>query len=407
MSLVTDMVCVCCGRVSAEGPLRYTCDACGPARGILDVRYDLAAARKSLTWEALAERPRTHWRYRELLPLDTCPDWPVGWSPMVEAPRLAAELGVRRLRLKDEGRNGTASFKDRASSVGVARALAAGATTIACASTGNAATSLAGYAAVAGLPAVIFVPRTAPAPKIAQLLIYGATVFRVQDTYAAAYDLCSQACATFGWYNRNCAINPYLVEGKKTAGLEIAEQCRDDPPDWVVVSVGDGCTIAGVGKGLEQMRELGLIGWQTRLLGVQAAGMAPVARAFHGEACDVDTQPGTLADSINVAVPRNLDKAVRTVRASGGTYIEVSDQAILAAMRDTGRLAGVFAEPAAATAVAGVRCAVRHGIIAPEASVLAVITGNGLKDVDAASRAAGAPVDIPPRLEEVQRFCEG
>ncbi len=406
MSLVTDLICVSCGRVSADGPLRCTCEACGPARGILDVRYDMTAARKTMTWEALAERSASHWRYRELLPLDDCPDWPVGWSPIVEAPRLAAELGVRRLRLKDEGRNQTASFKDRASSVGVVRALAAGATTIACASTGNAATSLAGYAAVAGLPAVIFVPRSAPAPKIAQLLIYGATVFRVQDNYAAAYDLCSQACDSFGWYNRNCAINPYLVEGKKTAGLEIAEQCRDDPPDWVAVSVGDGCTIAGIGKGLEQMRELGLIDWRTRLLGVQAAGMAPVAKAFRGEACEVNALPGTLADSINVAVPRNLDKAVRAVRASGGTYVEVSDQAILAAMRDTGRLAGVFAEPAAATAVAGVHCAVRQGIIDPDASVLAMITGNGLKDIDAASRAAGAPVDIPPRLDEVRRFCE-
>src|SRR5262249_44126927 len=150
--------------------------------------------------------------------------------------------------------------------------------TIACASTGNAASSLAGYAAMAGIPAVIFVPRHAPEPKIAQLLIYGATVFRVCGTYAQSYDLCTQSCAAMRRYNRNCAINGYLVEGKKTAGLEIAEQCSDDPPDWVSVSVGDGCTIAGIAKGLRQMRELGLIGWRTKALGVQAEKVAPIAR---------------------------------------------------------------------------------------------------------------------------------
>lgn len=383
-----------------------TCETCGPQTGILDVEFDMAAARQTLTLSALRDRPFNHWRYRELLPVQTCPDWPVGGSPIVEAPRLAAEIGVARLRLKDEGRNGTASFKDRASAVGIVRAMSAGFKTIACASTGNAATSLAGYAAVAGIRAVIFVPKSAPQPKIAQLLIYGAIVFRVQGTYADAYDLCTQACPAFGWYNRNCAINPYLVEGKKTAGCEIAEQCREDPPDWVAVSVGDGCTIAGVGKGIQQMRQLGLINWDAKLLGVQAEGVAPVSKAFRGETFDAAQATGSLADSINVAVPRNLNKALHAVRSSKGAYVEVSDQAILAAMRCTGRLSGVFAEPAAATAVAGVRAAVRKGIIPADASVLAVVTGNGLKDVKAAMEAAGEPIDIVPRLEDVKRFCE-
>ena len=404
MSLVTELRCISCGRSFREGPLVYTCDACGPERGILDVRYDLTTAKKEMTWDQLRERPFWHWRYRELIPVEVCPDWPVGWSPVVPAQRLAKELGIGRLLLKDEGRNGTASFKDRASSVGVARALAAKARPIACSSTGNAATSLAGYAAVAGIPAVIFVPKSAPEPKIAQLLIFGATVFRVNGTYADAYDLCGQACAAFGWYNRNCAVNPYLVEGKKTAGLEIAEQCRDCPPDWVAVSVGDGCTIAGIGKGLRQMREVGLICWRTKLLGVQAVGVNPVSRVYRGEPA-ATAYAGTVADSINVAVPRNLAKAVQEVRESGGTFVDVSDADILAAMRDTGRLAGIFAEPAAATAVAGVRMAVRNEIISSGESVLAVITGNGLKDIRAAIQAVGAPIDIAPNLKEVEKAC--
>jgi threonine synthase len=359
-----------------------------------------------MTWETLARRSFNHWRYRELLPLDELPDWPVGWTPIVEASRLARELGVSRVRLKDEGRNPTASFKDRASSVGVARAVAAGARTIACASTGNAASSLAGYAAMAGLPAVIFVPKHAPEPKIAQLLIYGATVFRVQGSYAQAYDLCSQACKALGWFNRNCAINAYLVEGKKTAGFEIAEQCRDDPPDWVSVSVGDGCTIAGVGKGLRQMRELGLIGWKTKLLGVQAAGVAPIAQRFRGEPVDEASFGPTVADSIDVAVPRNSQKAIDAVRESGGAFVEVSDKSILCAIRSAGRLAGVFAEPAAAASIAGVRVAIDRGIIVPSQNVLCMVTGSGLKDIKSAMQAAGVPIDIPPELDAVKRMFE-
>ncbi len=406
MSLVTQLTCISCGRGYASQQALYTCAACGTNRGILDVHYDTARAKASLTWAALEGRPQTHWRYRELLPIETAPDWPVGWTPIVPAPRLAAEIGVASLRLKDEGRNPTASFKDRASSVGVMRAMAAGAETIACASTGNAASSLAGYAAMAGLRAVIFVPKQAPEPKIAQLLIYGATVFRVQGSYAQAYELCSKACEAFGWYNRNCAINAYLVEGKKTAGLEIAEQCRHDPPDWVAVSVGDGCTIAGIGKGLRQMRDLGLIDWGTKLLGVQASAVAPVAKAFHGEAVDAAAFEQSVADSIDVPVPRNQEKAISAVRASGGNFVEVSDQCILSAIRQTGRLAGVFAEPAAAAAVAGVRKAVEKGIIPRSASVLCMITGSGLKDTRSAMQAAGVPIDIPPELEAVRRLCE-
>ena len=284
----------------------------------------------------------------------------------------------------------------------MSHALQVGATTIACASTGNAATSLACHAALAGLPAKIFVPQTAPEPKLAQLLVYGATVFSVEGTYDEAYRLCSHACEEFGWYNRNCAINPVLVEGKKTGGLEIAEQSHSHGgvPNWIAVSIGDGCTIAGIWKGLVEMRSLGVIDRLPRLLGVQAAGVAPIKYALEHDALPPTDEGTTLADSINVAVPRNWRKAVRALRESGGVVVCVSDESIIDAMRRCGQH-GAYAEPAAAAALAGVVSAVDDKTIAPQDRVLVMLTGSGLKDTRSAIRAGGKPRRIAPTLEAV------
>ena len=362
-----------------------------------------------MTLNVLAGRSLSHWRYQELLPLDEafCPtSGTVGWTPMIDAPRLAEALGIGRLRLKDEGRSPSGSFKDRASSVAVARAMQEGQRILACASTGNAASSLAYCAAAVGLEANIFVSQAVPSGKLAQLLAYGARVFKIQGSYAQAYDLCTRACDRFGWYNRNAAINPYLVEGKKTGGLEVAEQCMDDPPDWVVCSVGDGCSIAGVQKGLAQMRAIGLIDWQPRVLGVQAAGADAIARAYQSGRLDRTGAGDTYADSINVPVPRNWRKAVNAVRESNGAFATVTDEQIMDAVRHTGRLAGVFAEPAAAAAVAGIARARQDGVLDAQSSVVAMITGNGLKDIDGAMRAVGSPHEIPPDLDRVARIID-
>jgi threonine synthase len=319
---------------------------------------------------------------------------------------LAEALGIKRLRLKDDGRNPSGSFKDRPSSVGMARAIQVNASAVACASTGNAASSLARAAAYAGRPCYIFVAKFVPQGKLAQLLAYGATVFRVQGTYAQAYDLCNQACEKFGWYNRNAAINPYLVEGKKTGGMELAEQLTDDPPTWVSASVGDGCSIAGMHKGIESLKAVGLTNWSAKMLGVQAAGCDPVARAFETGKLDRSGKGDTYADSINVAIPRNWRKAVNAVRKSEGAYVGVSDDEIMKAVRLTGSLTGVFAEPAAATAVAGIAVARRRGIVGPDADVVAMITGNGLKDIAGALKAVGDPHDVEPSMDAVSRVVE-
>ncbi len=404
-SALTGLSCIKCGGLYPADD-RLTCDVCGTSEGILEAEYDMEAVARGLTREALAQRPMSMWRYAELLPVPAEAERPplqVGWTPLVDAPRMAKMAGVARVILKDDGRNPTASFKDRASAVGAACARMFGRSTVACASTGNAASSMAGMAASMGIPTTIFVPERAPEPKLAQLLLFGARVLRVHGTYDEAYDLCTKACARYGWYNRNCAINPYLVEGKKTAGLEIGEQLGDDPPDWVVVSVGDGCTVAGICKGMRDMKQLGFLKRLPRVLAVQAKGASAFVRQWEAEAEEkLPTEDATtVADSICVSTPRNWRKAVRGVRKSGGTVLAVEDAAILDALRSMPRLSGVFGEPAAAAAWAGVLEARSQGIISADESVLCMVTGNGLKDIRTAVNAAGQPHDIDATLEAV------
>jgi threonine synthase len=308
---------------------------------------------------------------------------------------------VSTLLLKDDGCNPTGSFKDRASAVGVMKAREFGRGEIACASTGNAASSLAGLSAAFGLKSYIFVPHRAPEPKITQLLVYGATVFRVRGSYEDAFELCRKACEIYGWSNRNSGTNPFLVEGKKTAGLEVAEQCQGRMPEWVAVSVGDGCTIGGIGKGLWEMHRLGVIPRVPRLLGVQAEGARPVVDAFISGKELVPSQPVTLADSIAVGTPRNWRRAIAQVRASAGTMITVTDEEILEAMRLTARLGGIFGEPAGVAGVAGLRKAAGKGVVRNGESALVVITGNGLKDIQSARCAAGHELEIEPHLDAV------
>ena len=398
--LVTGLHCILCG---AEYPAAnlFTCPSCGD-QGILDVQYDYPAVARLLNSTTLDSRQFSIWRYRELLPVSSTlplPHLQIGWTPIYDVPRLAQSVGISKLFLKDDGRNPTSSFKDRASAIGVMKALEFGFDTIACASTGNAASSLAGLSAAVGLKSYIFVPARAPEPKVTQLLIFGATVLRVQGTYEQAFDLCRQACDKFGWYNRNSGTNPFLVEGKKTAGLEIAEQFGAGIPDWVVVSVGDGCTIGGIGKGLQEMKRLGFIDRMPRLLGVQAEGAKPMLEAFKSGKDLIPSDTNTIADSIAVGTPRNWRRAIQQINASHGEMVAVSDEEILEAMRVTARLGGVFGEPAGVTGVAGLKKAIALGIVKPNESAVAVITGNGLKDIASAKQAAGKAIDVEPGVE--------
>ena len=280
MKYVLGAKCVKCGKEYEAVPDLTTC-SCG---GILDIQYDYAALRRDLSREKLAQNPdRSMWRYRPLLPMEETsapPPLRVGWSPLYEAHRLGAELGLNKLYIKDDGQNPTASLKDRASALAVVKAREAGADTIACSSTGNAASSLAGNAAAAGLRTYIFVPSRAPKGKVAQLRIFGSTVISVDGSYEDTFELSKAAIDKWGWYNRNAAINPYLSEGKKTVTLEIMEQLNWQVPDYIALSVGDGCTIAGAWKGLVDLYEVGLIDRLPRLIAVQAEGCCPLNRAI-------------------------------------------------------------------------------------------------------------------------------
>ena len=391
--------CVKCGKTYEAVPDLTNCE-CG---GILEIVYDYDYIKSVLTKEKLAARKNpTMWRYRELLPVEeTTPDTPlrVGWSPLYEAPRLAEKLGIAKLYVKDDGLNPTASLKDRASAMAVAKAGEAGAKVIACSSTGNAASSLAGNAAAAGFETYIFVPSRAPKGKVAQLMTFGAHVISVQGTYEETFELSKAAIDKWGWYNRNAAINPYLSEGKKTVSLEIMEQLNWEVPDYIAISVGDGCTIAGLWKGLKDLYAIGFIDKLPRLISAQAEGCCPLNRAIANNEEWYPMEENTLADSIAVGVPRNADKALMAIRESNGLVVNVSDAEIMAAQKLLGSTCGVFGEPAGVTGAAGLKKLCEQGKIPADATVVSVVTGNGLKDVANAIAACGEPISIPNDME--------
>ncbi len=395
MKNVVSAVCVKCGAEHEALPEITTCRKCG---GILDIKYDYSYIKSRLSPQILADRKEySMWRYREFLPIGAesrVPKLRVGWSPFYRADRLAEQLGIAKLYIKDDGINPTASLKDRASAMAVVKAEEAGKMTIACSSTGNAASSLAGNAAAAGFETFIFVPERAPKGKVAQLMMFGANVISVKGTYEDTFRLSAEAIDRWGWYNRNAAINPYLLEGKKTVSYEIAEQLGFRMTDYVAVSVGDGCTIGGVWKGFKDLYEAGFIDKLPRLISVQAEGCCPLNRAIAENSDWYPMEENTIADSIAVGVPRNPDKALNAIRESNGIAINVTDEEILAAMKLLGTICGVFAEPAGATGTAGVTKAIRMGLIPNSATVVSLVTGSGLKDVANAMKAAGEPIAL-------------
>ena len=397
--------CTICGKEFPYTEL-ITCPDCGE-KGILDIVFDYDYIKKNtLSREKLAScRDNSMWRYKALMPLkdrDFTPFLRVGWTPLYKSNRLGDELGLKTLYIKDDGLNPTASLKDRASGVAVAKAVELGYDTIACSSTGNAASSCAGNAARMGVKAVIFVPERAPEGKVAQLMIFGAKVISVQGNYRETFELSRAAIDKYGYYNRNAGINPTLTEGKKTVALEIAEQLNWNVTDWVAVSVGDGCTIGGVYNGFHDLYELGFIERIPKILGVQSTGCCPFVDAARENRDLIPAEENTLADSIAVGVPRNPKKALRAVSASNGAWIAVSDEDILATMGILGRSEGVFGEPAGVTASAGVMKAVQQGIIKPNETVTTISTGSGLKDVKNALRAAGRPHKCAPSIEALE-----
>ena len=408
--------CFGCGTVQGADFGGYVCPACG---GNLEVRYAWPKAAPAGWW--IDESRKDVFRYRALLPvsrLDLASPLRVGMTPLYAAPRLGEKAGLRKLFLKDDGQNPSASFKDRAGAVALVRAREIGAKVLCGASTGNAGSSMACLAASVGMPCVIFVPEKAPPAKIAQLLVFGAKVLAVKGTYDDAFDLCMEVCAQRGWFNRNTGHNPFTREGKKTAAFEIFEQLGKIP-DWVAVPTGDGNIIAGIWKGFCDLKEAGIADRLPKMLCAQSTDSRAISEAawklqksgakspdWKGVAI-APVAATTVADSISVDIPRDGLAAVRAVIESGGAASAVPDAEILSAIPEIARGAGVFAEPAASCAWAGLKKAAKDGIVKPDETVVCMCTGNGLKDIASARKAAGEPVPVENSVAAAMAATEG
>lgn len=409
--------CFACGAEQSASFAGYVCPAC---EGNLEVTYDYAAlASDARALHKTAAGRSDIFRYARLLPvtrLDLASPLRVGMTPLYRADRLGAIAGLKHLHLKDDGLNPSASFKDRAGAVALVRARETGAKVIAGASTGNAGSSMACLAASVGAPCVIFVPEKAPAAKIAQLLVFGAKVLAVRGTYDDAFELCMKVCAERDWFNRNTGLNPFTREGKKTCSFEICEQLGWHAPDRVIVPTGDGNILSGIWKGMRDLHGVGLIDRLPRIDCAQSSASAAVSQAVwalrrqHAKADTVKwsevriepVQASTVADSISVDRPRDGLAAVRAVTESGGGAYTVTDEEILAAIPEIARLSGVFAEPAAACAWACAKKMAAEKVFRPDERIVCLVTGNGLKDVAGARRAAGEPVAADPTLDSAE-----
>jgi threonine synthase len=402
--------CSICKKDYAPEEVTYTCPVDG---GNLDVILDYKAIKSKIQPGSFSSGEPSLWRYLPLLPVEDpggagTPLHAAGWTPLYQPDRLAKQLGLQQLWVKDEGKNPTASFKDRASSVVVARARQLKAETVVTASTGNAGAALAGMSAAIGQKAVIFAPKTAPQAKIAQLLIYNAEVILVDGNYDQAFDLTIEAARAFGWYCRNTGYNPFTAEGKKTAALEIWETIllpgKLAKPLTIFIPVGDGNIISGTHKGFKDLQELGWLEQMPRIIGVQSEGSAAIANAFKSNSESIiPVAADTIADSISVDLPRDGVRAVRAARETGGAYLTVPDGDILKAIAELG-IHGIFAEPAGATAWAGLKQALATGLVAPDDPTLVLLTGSGLKDVKAAMQAVKEAPIIEPSMSALKKY---
>ena len=428
MDQVTGLKCTVCGKTYGVDEVDYVCPEHGDD-GILDVLYDYDLIAQRIDPDTLKDvRIGGMWRYMALLPVD--PDLverlsrgnavsTVGWTPFFPAPRLAEGLGLKHLWVKDDSRQPTGSLKDRASAVAVVKTREKGYDTVTTASTGNAAAALSGLCAAIHQPNVIFVPRSAPEAKIAQLLAFGSKVLLVDGTYDQAFELCLEVARHYDWYNRNTAYNPYMSEGKKTVIYEICEQLgmmegssgRWVAPDVVFVSVGDGCIIGAVHKGLRDMLALGWIEKMPRIMGIQAEGSSPLVDAWERGLDPLEMEPvdaHSVADSIVAGLPRDRIKALRAVRETGGVYLRVSDEEILNAIPALAQGCGVFAEPAAAAAYAGLVKAVQEDRVASDERVVVLSTGTGLKDIDSVMASVEEePPIVEPTLAKAREILSG
>ena len=403
MAFVSALKCRECGR---EYPIEpsYTCSWCfGP----LEVAYDYDAIRAVTSRERIARGPANIWRYADLLPSDDHPDIDLGagFTPLVRADRLAAELGLGEVWVKNDTLNPTNSFKDRVVNVALAKALEFGFTVAACASTGNLANSVAAHAARAGLESYVFVPANLEAGKIVTTAVYGGNLVAVDGNYDDVNRLCAELAGTYPWAFVNVNMRPFYAEGSKTLAFETAEQLGWQTPDHVVVPIASGSLLTKIDKGFRELHKVGLLDDepQVRVSGAQALGCSPVAEAFLTESDTIKpVKPSTIAKSLAIGNPADGYFALDVVRSTGGGMSAVTDDEIVDGIRLLARTEGIFAETAGGVTIATLTKLAQQGVVRPDERVVAYITGHGLKTLDAVADVVGPTATISPTLDAFQ-----
>lgn len=401
--------CIDCGKEYSGSETMYLCPECSklntddqPPKGVLKTIYDYNEIKSKISgFEYLKDTG-----YIDLLPIESLKSLPVlevGNTPLYKFDKLDNQVLPYELYFKDDSQNPTYSFKDRASNVVSAYAKEQGYETIVAASTGNAGSSLAGLCAAQGQKAIIMVPEAAPIAKLTQIIMYGATIVPVKGTYDDAFDLSLKATEEFGWYNRNTAYNPFTIEGKKTVSFEIFSQLNEQIPDRVFVPVGDGVIISGVYKGFEDLLELGYIDKMPTIVMVQSEGSDNIVRNMDRDKFEVKAS-STIADSISVDIPRSFNLAKQYIKKYNGEYLTVSDEEILAASVKLSNNTGIFSEPAAATAFAGLLSYQKNDKIEDDSKNVVLLTGSGLKDLKAVNKLLDIPESVKPDTENLKKF---
>ncbi|MEI8049820.1 MAG: threonine synthase [Actinomycetes bacterium] len=401
MNTVTGLRCRECGRAFPDEAL-HVCDFCfGP----LEADYDYDAIASLITRESIAAGPRSIWRYGPLLPvIDAAPvDLGAGFTPLVRAERLGAELGLKELWIKDDTANPTGSFKDRVVSVALTKARQLGFKVAACASTGNLANSVAAHAARAGMASVVLIPSNLEKAKIMMTAVYGGQLVAVDGTYDDVNRLCAELTSerpTWAFVNVN--VRSYYAEGSKTLAFEIAEQLGWQAPDHVVVPIASGSQLTKIDKGFRELGQVGLLDEipSVRISGAQALGCSPVATAFaNGADAIIPVKPDTIAKSLAIGNPADGWYALDVIRRSGGSCSAVTDDEIIEGIRLLARTEGIFAETAGGVTIATLAKLVADGTIRPDERTVAIVSGHGLKTVEALTGHVGPTYTIPPTLD--------
>ncbi|MEA3077616.1 MAG: threonine synthase [Actinomycetota bacterium] len=402
MSFVESLRCRECSRAYPVEAL-HVCEFCfGP----LEVAYDYEAIKASISREKIAAGPTTIWRYADLLPAssENPIDLGAGFTPLVRADRLAAELGLGELWIKNDTVNPTGSFKDRVVSVALTKARQLGFKVAACASTGNLANSVAAHAARAGMESIVFIPSNLEAAKIINTAVYGGTLVAVEGSYDDVNRLCAELTSEHpSWAFVNVNVRTYYAEGSKTLAFETAEQLGWQAPDHVVVPIASGSQLTKIHKGFAELHKVGLLDGDepphVRVSGAQALGCSPVATAF-AEGTDVirPQRPDTIAKSLAIGNPADGFYALDVVRNTGGEIASVTDGEIVEGIRLLARTEGIFAETAGGVTIATLAKLAASGVVRRDERVVAYVTGNGLKTIDAVASVVGPTATIAPTL---------